>query len=146
MLSRGAWVFAGLGLVLVALLALWMGKTLDTKAPIRIDRHRPTPVPTVPTLALEELAAREDATMRALVVKRADALAPRAAAQAYPSEDAAGVRCTFKGATLVHREGPTAYWDAGFRCVDPHRPDSLPNLTSISVRLEHDGTRWVIAN
>ncbi len=81
--------------------------------------------------------------MRALVAGRAVALAPRAAEQAFPSEEAARVRCTFTDARLVHREDSVAYWSAGFSCADPRDPAALPNLTSVSVRLRRDGTRWL---
>jgi hypothetical protein len=143
-LSRATWAFAGLGLLLIALLMIWMGKTLDTKAPVRIERPTSAPVGVVPTMTPEEEAAREENAMRALVSGRAGALALRAAAQAYPSEDASRVRCTFTEARLVHRDGAAAYWSAGFSCVDPRQPEALPNLTSVSVRLHRDEMRWAV--
>ncbi len=143
--NRGAWVLAGLGLALVALLAVGMGKMLDSKAPIRIERRTPVAtvaVPVEPGLPAWEEAAREEEAMRALVAGRARVLAPRAAEQAFPAEDAARVRCTFTEARLVHREESVAYWSAGFSCTDPRDPGALPNLTSVSVRLRRDGTSW----
>jgi hypothetical protein len=142
--SRGTWVFAGLGLAFIALLMFWMGKTLDTKAPIRIERREPAAAP-VKTRAPVDEAARDEAEMNLLVSRQAGVLARRAAAQAYPSDDAAQARCTFTGAQLVHRDGDTAFWSAGFSCVDPRLPGALPNPTSVSVRLHRaEGARWAV--
>jgi hypothetical protein len=147
-LSRGAWIFAGLGLAFAASLMFLMGKALDTKAPIRIDRGggAPLSLPPAPTVSPAEAAAREVEAMRALVTRRADALARRAAEQAFAGEDAARAQCTFTEATLVHRDEASAYWNAGFSCVDPRQPDSLPNLTSVSVRLVRTNERWTLEN
>ena len=144
MQNRGAWIFAGLGMAFVALLMLWMGATLDTKAPIRIDRVRAIAPPPTPTVSAEETAAREEATMLGLVRERARALAARAAAQLFPGDEAGAARCTFTGATPVHRDGGEAWWNATFSCVDPRRPGELPDLTSVSVRLHRDGGRWIV--
>lgn len=143
-MNRGAWIFAVLGLAIVGAMLWWMGATLDTKAPIRRDRAVGTPsaVPD-PTPSAEELAERETARMRAAVARRAAGLARRAAEQAFPGEEAARARCTFTEATLVHRDGGSAYWNAEFSCVDPGAPGSLPNRTSVSVRLKRDGELWV---
>lgn len=147
MQNRGAWVFAGLGLALVALGMIWMGKALDTKAPIRIERRAPEPVPRPtlePTLAPEVEAAREEARLRALVTRAAPGLSARAAAQVFPPDEVSRARCSFTGATPVQREGDTAWWNAEFSCVDTGEPEALPNLTSVSVRLRRDGTRWAV--
>jgi hypothetical protein len=144
--SRGTWVFAGLGLAFVALLMIVMGKALDTKAPIRIDRAGATSTPPEPTPSAEETAARETAEMRALVARRAPSLAFRAAEQAFSGEESGRARCTFTGAALVSRDGVSAYWNAEFSCADPQAPGSLPNLTSVSVRMSRDGERWVVDN
>jgi hypothetical protein len=142
--NRGVWVFAGLGLAFVALLMIWMGKTLDTKAPVRIERLVAAPAPPVETRAPLDEAAQEEAEMNVLVSRLSGALATRAAAQAYPSDDAARARCTFKGARLVHRDGDMAYWDAEFSCVDSRQPGMLPNPTTVSVRLRKAGPRWAL--
>jgi hypothetical protein len=144
--SRSAWVFAALGLAIIALLLSWMGKTLDSKAPIRIDRGGADSAAPARTPSAEELVARETAEMRALVARRAASLVRRAAEQAFSGEEAARARCTFTQATLVHRDGASAYWNAEFSCVDPRAPGSFPNLTSVSVRLNRDGERWVVEN
>jgi hypothetical protein len=142
--NRGAWVFAGLGIAFIALLMVWMGKTLDTKAPVRIERPARAPVETVPTRSPGDEAAREEAEMAVLVSRLSGSLAARAAAQAYPSDVAARARCTFKGARVVHRDGDTAWWDAEFSCVDSRSPDSLPNPSTVSVRLHKAGPRWAV--
>ncbi len=144
--NRGTWAIAGLGLALIALLMLWMGKTLDTKAPIRIDRGGTNAAGAVRTSTPEEEAERELADMRALVTRRAPGLASRAAEQAFSGEEAARARCAFTEARLVHRDGTTAYWNVGFSCVDPRQPGAFPNLTTVSVRLGRDGSRWVVEN
>ena len=141
-MSRGAWVLAGLGLAFIALLMMWMGKTLDTKAPIRIQRREPAAAPPVETPAPVDEAAREEGEMSVAVSRLSDALASRAAAQLYPSEDAARARCTFTRARLVHRDGDTAFWSAEFSCVDTRLPGALPNPTTVSVRLHKYGPRW----
>jgi hypothetical protein len=79
-----------------------------------------------------------------LVSRLSSSLATRAAAQAYPSDDAAQARCTFKGARLVHRDGDTAFWDAEFSCVDSRALGALPNPTNVSVRLRKAGPRWAV--
>jgi hypothetical protein len=145
-MGRGAWIFAGLGLAFIALLMIVMGKALDTKAPIRIDRGGATSAPPEPTPSAEETAARETAEMRAIVGRRAPSLSRRAADQAFSGEEAARARCTFTGATLVSRDGVSAYWNAEFSCTDPQATGSFPNLTSVSVRLRLDGERWVADN
>ena len=145
-MGRGAWIFAGLGLAFVALLMFVMGKALDTKAPIRIDRAGATSAEPVRTPSAEETAAREIADMRAIVTRQARSLGRRAADQAFSGEEAARARCTFTGATLVSRDGVSAYWNAEFSCVDPSASGSFPNLTSVSVRLSRDGERWVADN
>ncbi|MEO8054553.1 MAG: hypothetical protein ABI768_05340 [Acidobacteriota bacterium] len=142
-MGRGAWIFAGLGLAFVAFLMFVMGKALDTKAPIRIDRVGATSPEPVRTPSAEETAARETADMRAIVVRRSRSLGRRAADQAFSGEEAARARCTFTGATPVSRDGVSAYWNAEFSCVDPNATGSFPNLTSVSVRLRLDGERWV---
>jgi hypothetical protein len=144
--SRGAWIFAGLGLAFVASLMFVMGKALDTKAPIRIDRSGASSPESVRTPSAEETAARETAEMRAIVARQAPSLGRRAADQAFSGEEAARARCTFTGATPVSRDGVTAYWNAEFSCVDPQASGSFPNLTSVSVRLRLDGERWVLDN
>ena len=145
-MGRGAWIFAGLGLAFVAALMFVMGKALDTKAPIRIDRAgAATPEP-VPTPSAEQTAARETADMRAIVARRAPSLGRRAADQAFSGEEAARARCMFTGATLISRDGVSAYWNAEFSCADPQATSSFPNLTSVSVRLRLDGERWVVDN
>jgi hypothetical protein len=121
------------------LLMVWMGKTLDTKAPIRIERRQSEPVRVVPTRTPEEQAAREEAAMRAALTSRASRYVARAAAQVYPPEEASRANCTFIGASLVHRDGPTAFWDAAFSCADSSVPGALPNPTSVSVRLRQAG-------
>ena len=145
--NRGAWILAGLGLAFVALLAVGMGKMLDSKAPIRLERRTPVATAAVAPEAGRpawDEAAREDEAMRALVAGRAAVLAPRAAEQAFPSEDVSRVRCTFTEARLVHRDDSVAYWSAGFSCTDAHDPGALPDLTSVSVRLRRDGTSWAL--
>lgn len=142
--NRGTWILSGLGLAIVALLVLWMGRTLDVKAPVRIERVAPVAPTVVPTTSPEEDAAREEASMRALVTRRAASLSARAAAQAYPSDEAGRAQCTFTGATPVHRDGSEAWWDVAFSCVDPGAPGALPNLTSVSVRLHRAGDGWVL--
>ena len=142
-MGRGAWIFAGLGLAFVAFLMFVMGKALDTKAPIRIDREAPGPPSPGPALKPEDAAAREESSMRTVVVRRARSLGRRAADQAFSGEEAARARCTFTGATLVSRDGVSAYWNAEFSCTDPQAAGSFPNLTSVSVRLSRDGERWV---
>ncbi len=142
--NRGTWVFAGLGLAFIALLMIWMGKTLDTKAPMRIERPTPAPVVAVPTRSPEDAAASEEAEMGVAVSRVAGTLAARAAAQAYPSEDAARARCTFTRAQLVHRDGDTAFWSAEFSCVDTRLPGALPNPTSVPVRLRKAGPSWAV--
>jgi hypothetical protein len=144
--NRGAWIFAGLGLVIIALLMLWMGKTLDRKAPIRIDRVRAVPTPDIRTLSPEEAAAREDAEIRSLLRAEAAALSTRAAAQVFPSDEVGRVQCTLTGASPVHRDGATVWWDAEFSCVDRQHPEALPNPTAVSVRFRKDGTRWAMDN
>jgi hypothetical protein len=144
--NRGAWIFGGLGLAVIALLLFWMGKALDMKAPIRIERVGPSAAPAVRTPSPEEAAAQEDAAMRALVQGQAAALSARAAAQAFPSDEIGRAGCTFTGAMPVHRDGATAWWNAEFSCVDRQQPGALPNPTSVSVRLRKDGTRWVVEN
>ena len=141
-MSRGAWVLAGLGLAFIVLLMMWMGKTLDTKAPIRVQRREPAAAPPVETPAPVDEAARDQAEMGVAVLRLSGALASRAAAQLYPSEDAEKARCTFTGARLVHRDGDTAFWSAGFSCIDTRLPGALPNPTTVSVRLHKDGPRW----
>ncbi|HQQ79225.1 MAG TPA: hypothetical protein PLB01_17890 [Thermoanaerobaculia bacterium] len=143
-MSRGAWIFAGLGLAFIAFLTFVMGKALDTKAPIRIDRAGASSPEPARTPTAEETAARETAEMRAIVAARAPSLARRAADQAFSGEEAARARCTFTGATPVSRDGVSAYWNAEFSCVDPQASGSFPNLTSVSVRLRLDGERWVL--
>ena len=143
-MSRGAWIFAGLGLAFVAFLMFVMGKALDTKAPVRIDRGAAASAPPAPTPSAEEIEAREIAQMRALVARQAPSLARRAADQAFSSEEASRARCTFTGATLVSRDGASAYWNAEFSCADPQAPGSFPNLTSVSVRMSRDGERWAV--
>ena len=146
-MSRATWVFAGLGLAVIGLLLAWMARTLDTKAPIRIERAEPTPVPEpVRTFSEEELAERERATMQSIVARLAPSLARRAAEQAYPGEEAARARCTFTAARRVHHDESSAYWDAEFSCIDPLASGAYPNPTSVSVRLARDGTRWVAAD
>jgi hypothetical protein len=142
--NRGTWILGGLGLVFIALLMLWMGKTLDMKAPVRIDRVGASPTPAVRTLSPEEAAAREDDEMRALVLAQAAALSTRAAAQVFPGDEASRASCTPTGASPVHRDGIRVWWNMEFACVDPQQPGALPNLTSMSVRLRKDGTRWVV--
>lgn len=137
--NRGVWVFGGLGLAFIALLMVWMGKTLDTKAPIRIEHRQSEPVRFVPTRSPEEQAAREEAAMRAAVTIRASRYRARAAAQVFPPGETSRAHCTFTGASLVHRDGPTAFWDAAFSCTDTSAPSALPNLTSVSVRLRQAG-------
>src|SRR5512140_3006457 len=121
-----------------------MARTLDTKAPIRIDRGAATPAP-VRTFSPEEEAERELATMRALVAVHATSLERRAAGQAFPGEEAARARCTFTAARLVHRDADAAYWNAEFSCVDPAAPGAYPNPTSVSVRLGKVGTSGAVA-
>ncbi|MBK9062094.1 MAG: hypothetical protein IPL89_02720 [Acidobacteria bacterium] len=145
-MGRGAWIFAGLGLAFVAFLMFVMGKALDTKAPIRIDRTGATTREPVRTPSAEETAARETADMRSIVAGRAQSLGRRAADQAFSGEEAARARCTYTGATLVSRDGVSAYWNAEFSCADPNAPGSFPNLTSVSVRLSRDGERWIVDN
>jgi hypothetical protein len=142
--NRGAWVFAGLGLAFIALLMLWMGKTLDTKAPVRIERRAPAAAPPVETRAPLDERAQDEAEMNLLVSRLSGTLATRAAAQAYPRDDAAQARCTYRGARLVHRDGDTAFWDAEFLCVDSRQPEALPNPTNVSVRLRKTGPRWAV--
>jgi hypothetical protein len=143
-LSRGTWIFAGIGLAFIAFLLFVMGKALDTKAPIRIDRGGATSAPPEPTATAEEVAAREAAQMRALVERRAPSLSRRAADQAFSGEEASRAKCTFTGATLVSRDGVSAYWNAEFSCADPQAPGSFPNLTSVSVRMSRDAERWTL--
>jgi hypothetical protein len=146
-MSRATWVFAGLGFAVIVLLLSWMARTLDTKAPIRIERGPPTPVPEpVRTFPEEEQAERDRATMESIVVRLAPSLARRAAEQAFPGEEAARARCTFTAARLVHRDETSAYWDAEYSCVDPLAAGAYPNPTSVSVRLARDGARWVAAD
>lgn len=145
-MSRGAWIFAGLGLAFIAFLMFVMGKALDTKAPIRIDRAGATSAEAVPTPSAEETAAREIADMRAIVARRALSLGRRAADQAFSGEEAARARCSFTGATLVSRDGVSAWWNAEFSCTDPQATGSFPNLTSVSVRLSRNGETWVADN
>lgn len=146
-MSRSTWVFAGLGLAFVVLLLSWMARTLDTKAPIRIDRGAAPPAPEpVRTVSPEEEAERDLATMRELVARHAASLERRAAGQAFPGDEAARARCTFTAARLVHRDAETAYWNAEFSCIDPAAPGAYPNPTSVSVRLGKTGTRWVVAD
>jgi hypothetical protein len=141
--NRGTWVFAGLGLAFIALLMIWMGKTLDTKAPIRIQRREPAAALAAETPAPVDEAARDEAEMSVAVSRLSEVFASRAAAQLYPSDDAARARCTFTGARFVHRDGDTAFWSAEFSCVDSRLPGALPNPTSVSVRLHKEGPRWV---
>jgi hypothetical protein len=122
---------------------IWMGKTLDTKAPVRIERREPA-APPVETRAPLDETAQDEAEMSVLVSRLSSSLATRAAAQAYPSDDAAQARCTFKGARLVHRDADTAFWDAEFSCVDSRQPGALPNPTNVSVRLRKTGPRWAV--
>lgn len=145
-MSRGAWILGLVGLAFIAALMSWMGKTLDTKAPIRIDRVSPNPTPAdePEPVTPEEAAAAEEAAMRALVRARAVPLAARAAAQIFPSSEAGRAVCTFTGASPVHRDTETAWWNAEFSCVDREQPGALPNPTSVSVRLRRDGTRWTV--
>ena len=145
-MSRGTWIFAGLGLAFIAFLLFVMGKALDTKAPIRIDRGAATSALPAPTPSAEEVEARETAQMRTLVARQAPSLGRRAADQAFSGEEASRARCTFTGATLVSRDGVSAYWNAEFSCADPQAPGSFPNLTSVSVRLRLDGERWAVDN
>ncbi len=143
MVNRGAWVIAALALAFVGFLMFVMAKSLDTKAPVRIER--PTAPPAVPTptpLTPEEAAARDEEAMRGVVVRLAPGLAARAAEQAFASEDRAQARCTFTSATLVSRASDSAYWRLDYGCADVRRPEALPNLTSVSVRLLWDGKRW----
>jgi len=142
--NRGAWILGGLGLAFVALLMVWMGKTLDTKAPIRIERRERAAAPPAETGAPFDEAAQDESEMNVLVSRLSGALAARAAAQAYPSDDAAKARCTYRGARLVHRDGDTAFWDAEFSCIDSRQPDALPNPTTVSVRLRKAGARWLV--
>jgi hypothetical protein len=144
MVTRGAWILGGLGLAVAALLMLWMGRTLDVKAPVRIQRVVPSAPTVVPTTSPEEAAAREEASMRALVTRRASTLSARAAAQVYTSDEAGRASCTFTGATPVHRDGSEAWWDVAFSCVDPGVPGALPNLTSVPVRLHRAENGWVL--
>ena len=146
-MSRATWVFAALGLAVIGLLMAWMARTLDTKAPIRIERGPPVPAPEpVRTFSEEERAERERATMESIVVRLAPSLARRAAEQAFSGDEAARARCTFTAARLVHRDETSAYWDAAFSCVDPLAAGAYPNPTSVSVRLARDGMRWVAAD
>ena len=145
-MSRSTWIAAGLGLAFVLLLLSWMGRTLETKAPIRIDRGAGTPAPApVRTFSAEEEAERDLATMRDLVARHAPSLERRAAAQAFPGLES-GARCTFTQARLLHRDADAAYWNAEFSCVDPAVPGAYPNPTSVSVRLGKIGTRWAVAD
>ena len=115
------------------------------KAPVRIDRGAPTPAPVpVRTFSPEEQAERELATMRALVEQHAPSLAGRAAAQAFPPDEAARARCSFTAARLVHRDAEVAYWTAEFSCADPAAPAAYPNPTALSIRLTRSGARWVV--
>jgi hypothetical protein len=146
--SRGAWVLAGLALAFVAGLMVLMGRSLDMKAPIRIDRG-PGPSAAVPAETLapvhETPEPNEDEIIRALLARRAPALASRAAAQVFPAEEVARARCEFAGATPVHREEDTAYWRLDFACADTAKPGDLPNLTGVSVRLRKlEGGRWTV--
>lgn len=145
-MSRGAWVFGAFGFGIIALLMLWMGKTLDTKAPIRIERRGPEAIADTPTRTPEEDAAHEERAMRAIVTSRASRWSARAASQIFPSDEAGRVRCSFTGAKPVHRDGDTAWWNAEFSCVDGRQPGALPNLTSVSVRLHRAGEAWVVEN
>lgn len=142
-MSRATWVIAGLGLVVVALLMLWMGKTLDTKAPIRIERPEAVALPAVPTPSREQTAAEEEAAMRAAVARSASRYAARAAAQVFASDEAGRTECSFTGSKPLHRDGDTAWWNAEFSCVDRQAPAALPNLTSVSVRLRKAGGVWL---
>jgi hypothetical protein len=145
--SRGAWVFAALGLAAVALLMVVMGRALDTKAPILLERNGASAAPTAPPVRAippAERDALETAAMRAVVSERAPALAARAAEQSSPAGEAGRATCTFTDARLVHREGSSAFWSADFSCADPRVPGALPNLTSVSVRLRRDGVRWTV--
>ncbi|MGA7991296.1 MAG: hypothetical protein WCC53_07700 [Thermoanaerobaculia bacterium] len=145
-MSRGAWILGGLGLGFIVLLLLWMGKTLDTKAPIRIDRVRQS-APSAPrTLSPEEIADRDESEMRLLVQAEAAVLSTRAASQIFVSDEVGRAECSFTGASPVHRDGVMAWWNAEFSCVDRQRPGALPNLTTVSVRLRKDGARWVVEN
>ncbi len=146
MQNRGAWIFGGLGLAVIALLLFWMGKTLDMKAPILVDRVPVNPTPAVRTLSPQEVAAQEEASMRTLVLGQATALSARAAAQVFPGDEASRARCVVTGATPVHRDDATAWWNAEFSCTDSRQPAALPNLTSVSVRLRRDGPRWAVEN
>ena len=148
-MSRGAWIVAALAFGFIALLMIVMARSLDTKAPIRfdraIDRGAPPPSgpPTEAPLTAAEVAAREEQAMRSLVERRAPSLASRAAAQVFASEDLARARCSFSSATLVHRDAGYAYWRLDYSCADAAKPDDLPNLTGVSMRLRWDGERWM---
>lgn len=150
-MSRGAWILAALALGVFAALLVVMAKSLDTKAPIRIDRFSDrgaAPAAAAPAetpLSAEEAAAREEETLRGLVTRLAPSLAARAAAQVFASEDLARARCAFTSAAPVHREGDTAYWRLEYSCADAAKPDDLPNLTSVSVKLSKGEGRWTLS-
>jgi hypothetical protein len=145
--SRSTWVAAGLGIAFVVVLLAWMGKTLDVKAPVRIDRGvtPAPPEPPPPTATAEETAEREMGVMRQIVTRRAATLERRAAAQAFPPDEADRVQCSFTAARLVHRDESSAYWDAEFSCVDPLASAALPNPTTVSVRLAKDARGWIVS-
>jgi hypothetical protein len=144
--NRGAWILGGLGLAFIALLMLWMGKTLDMKAPVRIERVGTREAPTIRPASPEEAAAREDAEIRSRIQVQAAELSVRAAAQIFLSDEVGRAQCTFTGASPVHRDGATAWWNAEFSCVDRQQPGALPNLTTVSVRLRKDGAQWAVEN
>ena len=146
MQNRGAWILAVLALGFVAFLMIVMARSLDTKAPIRIDRgtRSEPPVPTETPISPEEADARDQNVLRAIVERRAPSLASVAAAQAFPSDETSRARCTFVSATVVHRETDTVYWRLDYECADVQRPEALPNLTSVSVRAQRDGLRWLL--
>ncbi len=142
--NRAAWILAVVAFAFIALLMIVMAQSLDTKAPIRIDRRGPPLAePTATPETAAEAAAREEAVLKAIVERRAPELAGKAAAQAFAAEDLARARCTFTGATLVSRTEDAAYWRLDYSCADAKAPEALPNLTSVSVRLVKDGLRWV---
>jgi hypothetical protein len=143
--NRGAWILGALGLGFVALLLSWMGKTLDMKAPIRIDRGSGPAVSAPAPLSPEEIARREEESQRALVVRQSGALASQAAAQAFAPGELARARCTFTGASPVHRDETSAYWRLEYSCADREHPEALPNLTSVSVRLWKEGEKWTLS-
>ena len=144
--NRGAWILAVLALGFVAFLMITMARSLDTKAPVRIDRGTRTEaaVPKETPISPEEAAARDLQVVRAIVERRSGALAGVAAAQAFPPEDVSRARCSFVSATVVSRESDTVYWRLDYTCADVQRPDALPNLTSVSVRAQRDGLKWIL--